>query len=602
MGEGGGSPEVLIPENVLSNTPKRWGIPQQAIINTIARARRVDINPALRTAFSREGQPLGLTLETTVEANPDDQQASLEFVFRKDPQGNYYVLTNGSQSWSSSVAVGKHAELPMIKTTDQLVGMRSLDKSLGGKTVPFYDPGLKEQEIPKTEGRSYGWVGFRDSDPKSAESKENMVLGVIPSLDSLEGIRYRQEGDNIIVTVSKNLEGVSTQRPVTFKVFLGSAQKYADLMIAFSNELSKQVNIPLMKDRVIGFSWPAYGQTVTQVDVQKEIEAGKGIIDTYTIDDGYETDSGSFQIDTKKFPDMPGLVKTMQEAGIKPGIWVAPFKIKGKSADQLLKAHSDWFMKDEKGKPVQLPITGEGSIMLDISVPEVREYLANNFLDLAKMGFETFKVDFLQVPFAAGLQNKDKTSVEYYRQTFTEIRQHIHEVLGKEIELIGCGAPMMESIGLFNGIRMTGDSALPNLEGWPGVGKAVPLLKRIPFLSRLYSDTNTGMYHDATAVGARRILPLNKVYGLFWDGVHIADEKVPLTPDKKERLNISIQALNRLGVSNMFLGDSLVRVGEQGRQAWRKFIDVFKRGNVDLEFAGRKLPKIPEKYTLPKAV
>ncbi len=597
------STEKQVVSTEISGISERWSVSNKADID----GTKIDIKPSIRPVLSKEGQQLGQVLECMLEVNPGDQQASLDFIFKKDPQGNYYVITNGEQSWSSSVwKVGHNA--------DQMVGMRSLEKSLGGKTVPFYDPGPGGERIPATEGRSYGWVGFRELDPSNAQSKENLVLGVIPGFDSLEGIRYRQEGDNVIVSVAKNLEGVSTQRLVTFKVFLGSVNrfptgeqadlKYADLMLAFSKELSRQVDIPLMKDRVIGFSWPVYAKEVTQDDVRKEIAAGKGIFDTYIIDDGWETNSGSLTVNQGKFPDFSGLAKQMTDLGIKPGIWVSPFKVTDQDAKKLPR---EWFMKDGQGKPRRIPLPGiagvfERSFMLDISNSDVRKYLNSKLVDIAQAGFAVFKADFLMVPFTGELQNKEKTSVEYYRQFFEEFRQSIRDQLGKEIEIIGCGAPLMESIGLFNGMRMTGDSAVP-LETFVPLPNVVRRLTRTQLIG---GAANTELYHDAVAVGDRRILPLNNSYGLIWDGVHIADKETPFSPDKREALNESRMAADRLGVGNLFVGDSLARIGEQGRQAWRDFIRTFKMGNVELKFGDiksgiRKLPKISERYVTPKA-
>lgn len=243
-------------------TPERWVIPHQAVINSLDRTRVIDITPNFKQLSSKEGEPIGQVLEATVEISPGDMQASLDFTFKTNAQVPYDVLTNGWQSWSSSVVAGQHR--------DQLIGMRPYDKSLGGTTVPFFEPGPGGVKIPQMEGRGYGWVGFRD-----AKGGDNSVLGITPSFDSVEDIRYRQEGTQVIVSARKNLEGVTSQRPVTFKVFLGHADRYADLMMAFSEKLSKLTgNVPLMKDRVIGFSWPTYGTKVTQTDVKLEIEAG----------------------------------------------------------------------------------------------------------------------------------------------------------------------------------------------------------------------------------------------------------------------------------------------------------------------------------------
>lgn len=558
-----GSPEVSPTQEGQLNGLERWSSPNRVVINSDdGKLRSVEINPTLRPVLTEKGQKIGQVLEVTLATKPGDEKASLDFVFKKDPQGNYQVLTAGWQSWSSSVVVGS-------SMADRMIGMQPFDKSLGGETVPFFEPGPGGEKIPATEGRSYGWLSFRD-----LNGGENIALGVIPDFVFLEGIRFRQEGDSVIVSVEKNLEGISSERDVTFKVFLGQGNphpttgtsgkiRYADLMVAFSKELAKlTVRVPLMEGRVIGFSWPAYGVEVTQDSVQQEIAAGKGKVDTYIIDDGWETVSGSLRVNESKFPDLPGLAKEMKEAGIKPGIWVAPFKTEEKPGGNI---PDEWFMKDKQGQPMELVVPPiwelKGSYQLDVSVPEFRAYLTDKFLELAQMGFEVFKIDFLAVPFTGKLQNTDRTSVEYYRQTFEEIRQRIREGLDKEVELIGCGAPMMESIGLFNGMRMTPDSALSNSGQGP-----------------IEYQANTVMYEDAVAVAARRMLLFKGVLGLIFDGIHIINDIVPMDSVRRDRLNESVIALNALGIGgNFFVGDSLAKVGEAGRKTWATFLEQFKQ-------------------------
>lgn len=574
--------EGEVDERNLAGVPGEWLLPRKVELDS----RVVDINPIIRPVLNKEGRQIAQVLEVALEARPGSKQASLGFNFPTNPQGRYNVLTSGWQTWSSSVTTGMFA--------DQLVGMKPYEKSLGGRTIPFIEPGVGNEKISDQEGRSYGWVGFRNT-----KDGRDIVLGVVPAFDTLENIRYRREGGNITVTVVKDLEGVTSQRGVRFQVFLGAVNphqegkfNYADLMVAFSKELSKVAGaVPLMDDRIIGFSWPAYGLGVTQAAVQQEVAAGRGLIDTYVIDDGWETVTGSLTVNRRKFPDLPGLVRHMRKAGIKPGIWVAPFKIKGGTGG----LPAEWFVKDKQGRPMRMPFPQplkylENSFLFDISNPEFREYSLGRMLDLARMGFEVFKTDFLAAAFTGKLQNTDKTSVEYYRKYFEEFRQRVRDELGKEIEIIGCLAPMMESIGLFNGIRFTPDSAMPNLGS---------LVNRIP-LSYITAIFNTGMYRDAAAVAARRILPFRGVHALILDGVHIADKDVPLDSVKRERLNKSILALNRLGIGNLFIGDSLVRVGREDRQVWQDFINVFKRGNTELVFGKKKLPKIPERFAIPR--
>lgn len=541
---------------------RRWSLPDRTTI--------------LRPVFNKEGALLGDVLEVAIDANPGDKRVSLDFTFKKNPQDNYQVLTGGWQSWSSSVLVGGLAQ-------DKLVGMRPFAKALGGQTSPFIEPGLGKERISPNEGRSYGWICFRD-----AVSGENLALGVIPSLDTTGTIRFKQEGDRVIVIVEKSLDKVSASMDTKFGIFIGRVNpkagtnsRYVDLVTAFSRELGRGVEIPLMNNRVIGFSWPAYGPGIDQEKIEREVEAGQGIIDTYIIDDGWEDIRGSLTINKKKFPNLAGLALEMRRLGIKPGLWVAPFILNQEAANLFPK---EWFMKDSNGNPLKMPIplgqSTDKPIALDISLPEVRKYIVDKFKEFARLGFDVFKADFLSAPFMGPLQNTDKTVVEYYRQIFQEIREGIRADSNKEIEVIGCGAPIIESIGLFEGFRFTGDSSLQELRSIPRYGNLIAWALKAAPISRRVVDFNTKLYRDAAAVAARRSLLFRYAHGLVIDGVHLNDQGILMDAQRKQRINAMLIVLKRLGANNLFVGDSLARIGARGRETWKSFVEQFRNTRI----------------------
>lgn len=82
--------------------------------------------------------------------------------------------------------------------------------------------------------------------------------------------------------------------------------------------------------------------------------------------------------------------------------------------------------------------------------------------------------------------------------------------------------------------------------------KFIPIISQVPKVSRWLGRTinslgsiNTGLYQDAVAVASRRTLLLRGVYGLIFDGVHMADQDIPLDEVKRGRLNQSMMAFHR---------------------------------------------------------
>ena len=465
--------------------PKTYAIKQGTEISSISRTESF-VNQKVEDIKQEHETFSARIVNLPFTTQPGDQQVSTTFTLDINPQ-DYDVITAGPHMWSQSTSVKTSPVLSKLLPlpTNRVIGRRPYQKSLKDARYSYYEPGSDvDQKSSAKEGRSYGFVAFRHKQP-GGKHRENFMLGVVPSLDTFERISYGIKDGKFVVSIHKDFEGITTPRESGFKVFLGSVHSkkgksnYADLLEAYAQELAKiKGPVPLLENSVIGFSWPAYGHGINQNIIEDEIEAGKGIVDTYIIDAGWAAGGANpenvYKADTQKFPDLPGLAQKMKDAGIKPGIWVAPFALyQLNNLPESLKP-----LQDTKGKPAKspfpirenyklsalvAPIFGKNPGSLDISSPQVREYISQQFVELAGMGFEVFKLDFLSHAFAAKMEGHDKTSIEYYRQTIQEIRETVRQRLGKEIILIGCGGPWLESLGLFNGSRMTSDSANPLL-------------------------------------------------------------------------------------------------------------------------------------------
>lgn len=531
----------------------------------------------ISNVFNFKNKVFGEVVEISIDAEKGQESTSIDIFIPNISKENHNVVTSGWHTWSGSETRGKDVGIGDFKA-----------KFSKNQTEFVVEPGRGKDLLSKDEGVSYGLVTFRKKD-----GTENVGVGVIPSLTEIEDIRFKLKDNGVLVTLRKKLERLNKKRKVVFKIFLAKGM-YTEIVWRFGEELAKLNKRQLMKDRIIWFSWAAYGKGVRQIrDIEPELpyiaEVGA---DTIMIDDGWEKVIGQWEVDTDKFPDIIGLIDNMRRLGIKPGVWIAPFMAMRET--EIFRLKYDWIIKDKNGKVLnvsnpQVQPTGrlvpfiERAVGLDISLSEVREYLYGEFIRLAKIGFDVFKVDFISIPFIGELTNKEKTAVEYYRLFFNEVRTKVKKATGKDIELIGCGGPMMESIGLFEGIRVSADSAMPNIATLRYYGRLFRIFSAIPLVGRLIRgkilDIHSVMYRDAAAVAFRRALLFGQCHGLLVDGVHLNDPKIYIDKEEKHRVIDALPAFKKFKVlTNLFIGDSLVRAGLKGRLEWLGFLTKYKKG------------------------
>jgi alpha-galactosidase len=192
-------------------------------------------------------------------------------------------------------------------------------------------------------------------------------------------------------------------------------------------------------------SWSQYFGHVTAGDVIENVDAALELelpIRIVQVDDGWEAGIGDWLDVSPRFGSLPDVVARVRDAGMEPGIWVAPFLVGSESA--LAKAHPDWIVDGADAGWNW----GQSLGVLDVS--KARGYLTHVFETLREWGFTYFKLDFL---FAGALPG-----VEHYRDGIHLIR----EAVGPEPILLGCGAPIFPSIGLFDAMRI-GPDVLPEL-------------------------------------------------------------------------------------------------------------------------------------------
>lgn len=175
--------------------------------------------------------------------------------------------------------------------------------------------------------------------------------------------------------------------------------------------------------------------------------------DVFQVDDGWQLCHGDWEAN-KKFPSgMKALADKIAATGRTPGIWLAPFMVSPNS--QLTKAHPDWFLREEKGNLVRAGITWNGNPYgLDSSHPQVLEWLDRLIRKVRGWGYGYLKLDFLYIGALPGTRSHDIPREIAYRNAMQVIR----EAAGNAY-ILTCGAPIVPSLGLCDGMRIGPDVA-----------------------------------------------------------------------------------------------------------------------------------------------
>jgi alpha-galactosidase len=119
----------------------------------------------------------------------------------------------------------------------------------------------------------------------------------------------------------------------------------------------------------------------------------------------------------------------------------------------LAREHPDWLVRGAS------PGTGwpdQQLAALDITRPGAEAYLREVFGTFRDLGIDYFKIDFVYAGAMEGRRAEPEvTGVEAYRRGL----QIIREAIGPDAYLLGCGAPILPSVGLVDAMRVGPDIA-----------------------------------------------------------------------------------------------------------------------------------------------
>jgi alpha-galactosidase len=229
-----------------------------------------------------------------------------------------------------------------------------------------------------------------------------------------------------------------------------------EVFAAYASQLSQRLGSRKQRAGNIWCSWYAYYEQISETQLAGDIASLRGLpFEILQVDDGWEKMVGDWQ-PNRQFPSgMHALADRITEAGLLPGLWIAPFVVLPDS--ELATQYPRLLLRNESGQPAIAGFNwGSAYYALDLSRDDARAHVAETIHRVVhEWGFRYLKLDFINAAMAPGVRPDGIGRERVYREALALIR----EVAGDDVYLLGSGAVLLPSLGLLDGLRSGPDVA-----------------------------------------------------------------------------------------------------------------------------------------------
>ena len=322
-----------------------------------------------------------------------------------------------------------------------------------------------------------------------------------------------------------------------------------DLLDVYGSLVKKENRVRVNPWNPVGWcSWYHYFGNLTWKDVIQNVETARQLrpdfpFEVFQVDDGYERDIGDWMTAKPGYPALDGLAGAITRNGFRAGIWTAPFS--AAETSEVFASHPGW-MVSENGRPKFCHRSWNRTIhALDLANPEVLAHIHELFSALKAAGFDYFKIDFLFGSAMPGGRRKNMTPIQAYRQGLRAIRKAVGPSF-----ILGCGAPLLPSAGLVDGMRIGEDTAP-------------------------YWKTRPSAFQGPNAYFAlKNALIRQFMHRKFWlndpDCVLLRDREIELVRSERELYALACGALDNMIIDS----DNLSLVGAEGKTLFRRALGL----------------------------
>ena len=362
--------------------------------------------------------------------------ATRDYDFNADSK----FFANGFQSWTDTKEFSSDEKMPGLG----LVGKSLFGRKFGLNNVGDYNFIEEEKEAGSFHSHSLAYVR-QGSEIDFFGSKTDKTGYTVIYADM----------NRKTLSFSKDLDGVTISEPYDILDLFFAKGEYDEVFDKYFEAINVK---PLTDKKIKGYtSWYNYYQNINEEIILRDLnslEAQKEYVNTFQIDDGYQTAVGDwFSINKEKFPNgMKVLVDAIHEKGLSAGLWLAPFG--AQKGSDIAKKHPDWLIKDEKGKPIPVGANWGGFYGIDIYNEDARNYIKSVFNEVLNVwGFDLVKLDFLYVASIIPMYGKSRGEIAY------DSIELLRECVGEK-KILGCGVQQMPCFGKVDYMRIGPDMAL----------------------------------------------------------------------------------------------------------------------------------------------
>ena len=199
-------------------------------------------------------------------------------------------------------------------------------------------------------------------------------------------------------------------------------------------------------------SWYSLYTDISEARLHKILADLGGLpFEVFQVDDGWQVAVGDWEPNAKFPSGMDDLAAQIRATGRKAGLWLAPLLVVPSS--RLYRQHPDWLLHDTQGRLVSAGFNwGEQLYALDTTHPEALEWLKSLMEKVRIWGYDYIKLDFLYAGALPGKRHLEMPREAAYRAGLKEIRAALGEAY-----FLTCGAPVLPSLGLCDGLRVGPD-------------------------------------------------------------------------------------------------------------------------------------------------
>ncbi len=201
-------------------------------------------------------------------------------------------------------------------------------------------------------------------------------------------------------------------------------------------------------------SWYSFYTHISEKNLNQSLnDLGDLPFDVFQVDDGWQHAIGDW-VPNDKFPSgMDALSAQIRRSGRTPGLWLAPLLVVPNS--DIYRQHPDWLLRDKNGKLISAGFNwNEPLYALDTTRPDAIEWLSALMEQVRAWGFDYVKLDFLYAGALPGVRKMSMTREQAYRLALETMRESLGDAY-----LLTCGAPIIPSLGLCDGMRIGPDVA-----------------------------------------------------------------------------------------------------------------------------------------------